>query len=264
MRSGESMLSTRSRIVRAACLAALVLPFGAAHAQRPAAPAPAPTTPAKPDAAPEADDGDLARKAEIMNSPRWRRAIFELGEWLSAQEIYTPQQVRNIKADFNRRVAKMSSFELEYLLEDLDTKFKVLDTPEAKDARQWVGQYLSAMSDQKRAEVLKDVPDVVKMTSAQLQQEVARIEQKRASLQRQQAAFDESRQQLVDRAAAARHDTAAASTAAAAQMQSGAAYSPYRTQQGGGKPPFSDVQGSGMSIGVGPFGAYVGFSLGNF
>ena len=267
MRSGESMLSTRSRLLRVACVACvatLALPFGMAHAQRPAGTPPAPATPAKPDSAPEADDGDLARKAEIMNSPRWRRAIFELGEWLSSQEIYTPQQVRNIKADFNRRVAKMSSFELEYLLEDLDAKFKVLDTPEAKDARQWVGQYLSAMSDQKRAEVLKDVPDVVKMTSAQLQQEVSKIEQKRASLQRQQVAFDEGRQQLVDRAAAARKETAAASTAAASQMQSGAAYSPYRSQQGGGKPPFSDVHGSGISVGVGPFGAYVGFSVGNF
>lgn len=68
--------------------------------------------------------GDLARKAEIMNSNRWRRAIFELGEWLSAQQIYSPQEVRSIKADFNRRVATMSSYELEYLLDDLDAKFK--------------------------------------------------------------------------------------------------------------------------------------------
>jgi hypothetical protein len=44
---------------------------------------------------------------------------------------------------------------------------------------------------------------------------------------------------------------------------SGPAYSPYRSQ-GGGKPPFSDAHGSGMSIGVGPFGAYVGFNVGNF
>jgi len=264
MKSGEPMLTTLSRTVRAACVAVLALPLAPAHAQRPATPAPAPAAGEKTATQADADDGDLARKAEIMNSPRWRRAIFELGEWLSAQQIYTPHEVRNIKADFNRRVAKMSSFELEYLLEDLDAKFKVLDTPEAKDARQWVGQYLSAMSDQKRAEVLKDVPDVVKMTSAQLQQEVVRIEQKRASLQRQQAAFDESRQQLVSRAADARHETAAASIAAAAQTQSGVSYSPYSSQQGGGKLPFSDVHGSGMSVGVGPFGAYVGFSLGNF
>jgi len=228
-------------------------------AQQPAAPAKAASTKAADD-----DDGDLARKAEIMNSPRWRRAIFELGEWLSSQQLYTPQEVHNIKADFNRRVAGMSSYELEYLLEDLDSKFKILETPEAKDARQWVGQYLSVMSDSKRAEVLKDVPDVVTMSSAQLQQEIDKIEQKKASLQQRQAAFDSSRQQLVERAQAARQATAAASNSAAASAQSGVSYSPYRGNQGGGKPPFSDAKGSGMSVGVGPWGAYVNMNVGNF
>ena len=243
----------------AAIMAAVITAWNADAAEpasQPAAPADAQAT--------AADPGDIARKAEIMNSERWRRAIFELGEWLSAQQIYTPEEVRRIKANFNRRVAAMSSYELDYLLDDLDAKFKILDTPEAKDARNWVGQYLSVMSDQKRAEVLKDVPDVVTMSSGQLQQEIQRIEQRRAALQQQQAAFDQGRRQLVDQAAAARQATAAASNAAAAQMQSGGvSMSPYRSQ-GGGKPPFSDVKGSGMSVGVGPFGAYVNFNVGNF
>lgn len=237
----------------------LTIPHPPAQGQ----PAATPKQPAA-DAKADDDDGDLARKAEIMNSPRWRRAIFELGEWLSTQQIYSPQEVRNIKADFNRRVAAMSSYELEYLLDDLDAKFKIIDTPEAKDAKQWLGQYLSVMSDRKRAEVLKDVPDVVKMSAAQLQQEITRIEQKRTGLQQRQDAFDQGRQQLVDRAQAARQATAAASNAAAARAQSGTSFSPYRSGQGGGKPPFADVQGSGMSVGVGPWGAYVGFNVGNF
>jgi hypothetical protein len=224
-----------------ACLA--VTPLAGARVA--AADPPAAAAPAAP--ANDADD-DIVRKAQIMNSQRWRRAIFELGEWLAAQQIYTTDEVRRIKATFNRRVAGMSSYELEYLLDDLDSKFKILDTPEAKDARSWVGQYLSAMSDRKRAEVLKDVPDVVTMSASQ----------------QRSAAFDQSRQQLVDRAAAARQQTASASANAAAQA--GAAYSPYRSggQGGGGKPPFSDVKGSGMSVGAGPFGAYVNFNVGNF
>ena len=229
----------------------------------PAAAKPTSATPATP--ATDENDGDLARKMEIMNSPRWRRAIFELGEWLSSQQIYTPPEVHNIKADFNKRVTRMSSYELDYLLDDLEAKFKILDTAEAKDARQWVGQYLSVMSDQKRAEALKDVPDVVRMSSSQLQQEIDKIEQQRSTLQQQQAAFNESRQQLVDRAQSARQQTAAASAAAAAQMQSGSSFSPYRGQsQGGGKLPFSDAKGSGMSVGVGPFGAYVNMNVGSF
>jgi FtsZ-binding cell division protein ZapB len=233
-----------------------------------AAKAPFTTTPEEPKATANDDDGDsdLEKKVAIMNSSRWRRAIFELGEWLSAQAIYTPTQVRNIKADFNHKVEKMSSHDLEYLLDDLDAKFKVLDTPEAQDARSWVAQYLSVMSDQKRAEALKDVPNVVTMTAGQLQLEIQKIEQKRGALQQQQAAFDEGRQQLVQRAQDARQQTASAS-AAAMSRTGGVSYSPYRSGGGGGgggKPPFSDVQGSGMSITSGPFGAYVSMNLGGF
>ncbi|NCX99953.1 MAG: hypothetical protein EBX35_15615, partial [Planctomycetia bacterium] len=170
----------------------------------------------------QATPEDAARKVEIMSGERWRRAIFELGEWLSAQQIYSPQEVSRIKADFNRRVAGMSSYELEYLLDDLDAKFKVLETPEARDAKAWLGQYLSAMSDQRRAEALRDVPDVVTMTSAQLQDEINRIEQKRVALQQRQQAFDQSRDVLVQQADANRQQTAAAAAAAMAQTRSSA------------------------------------------
>lgn len=249
---------SRSPLPLVAALLAAWLGGHAAAAEPAAPPSPVPAA--------DADDpGDIARKAEIMNSERWRRAIFELGEWLSAQEIYTPDEVRRIKSNFNRRVAAMSSYELDYLLDDLDAKFKVLETPEARDAKAWLGQYLSAMSDQRRAEALRGVPDVVTMTSGQLQQEIDRIEQKRTSLQQRQQAFDQGRRQLVDQAAAARQATAAASNAAAARMQSGGvSMSPYRSNQGGGQPPFADVKGSGMSVSAGPFGAYVNFNVGNF
>ncbi|NDC53710.1 MAG: hypothetical protein EBZ74_05320 [Planctomycetia bacterium] len=226
-----------------------------------AAQPPAPAGDPPPDVA--APQDDAAKKAELLRSPRWRRAVFELGDWLDTQQIYPPKQIVKIKSDFNHRVARMSSYELEYLLEDLEQKFKVMDSPEAKDARAWVGQYLSAMSDRKREEVLKDIPDVVKMSSGELSQEIQKIEAKRQSLQRQQAAFDQTRQQLVEQAREARQLTAQAAAAAAAQANSAPAYSPYRSD-GGGKPPFSDSHGGGMSIGVGPWGAYVGFSVGNF
>ncbi len=211
---------------------------------------------------------DLAAKSALLQSPRWRRAIFELGEWLSTQKIYPPKEVQRIKADFNAKVMKMSSHELEYLLDDLEAKFKVMDTPEAQEARAWVGQYLSAMSNHRRAEAIKDVPNVVDMTAGQLSQEIEKIERTRQALKDRQAAFDEGRQLLVTEAEANRKATADASVAATAKMNSGPSYSPYRSNGGGsagGSPPFANAHvGSGMSIGVGPMGAYVGFSLGNF
>jgi hypothetical protein len=265
MRRRPAGLTPPAAAVLAAAL--LVVPFlaPAGAADPPAAPGKGSTERTMPS---QATPEDAARKVEIMSGERWRRAIFELGEWLSSQQIYSPQEVRQIKADFNRRVAGMSSYELEYLLDDLDAKFKVLETPEARDAKAWLGQYLSAMSDQRRAEALRDVPDVVTMTSSQLEQEINRIEQKRVSLQQRQQAFDQSRDVLVQQAATNRQQTAAAAAAAMAQTRSSASFSPYRTGGGGGgggaKPPFSDAKGSGMSVGVGPWGAYVSFNTGSF
>lgn len=256
---------TRPAAVLAAAILAVVVVARAGAADPAPDPGKGPTERTMPS---QATPEDAARKVEIMSGERWRRAIFELGEWLSSQQIYSPQEVGRIKADFNRRVAGMSSYELEYLLDDLDAKFKVLETPEARDAKAWLGQYLSAMSDQRRAEALRDVPDVVTMTSSQLEQEINRIEQKRMSLQQRQQAFDQSRDVLVQQAAANRQQTAAAAAAAMAQTRSSASFSPYRTGGGGGgggaKPPFSDAKGSGMNVGVGPFGAYVSFSTGSF
>ncbi len=212
-------------------------------------------------------ESDLARKTEVMHSSRWRRAIFELSEWLSSQEIYSPKEVSRIKSDFNRRVEKMSSYDVEYLLEDLETKFKVIDSPEAQEARAWVGQYMSAMSDRKRHELLKDLPDVVNMTAGQLSQEIEKIEQKRSQLQQRQSAFDQGRQTLVDQAQISRQQTAQAAAAAVAQMNSSPSYSPYRSQGGGGaggKLPFADSKGSGMTLTSGVFGASVSMNIGSF
>jgi hypothetical protein len=226
----------------------------AADPAQPAAAPAAPNTGASNTGDQEKDD--LIRKSEIMNSPRWRRAVFELGEWLSSQVIYTPEQVNRIKVDFNRRVAKMSSYELEYTLDDLDEKFKVIDTPEARDVRAWVGQYLSVLSDQKRAQVLRDVPNVVTMSAGQLQQELAILQQQRAAGQQRQADFSRGRDTMVQMAESSRAETAKASAAAMAQAR--ASFSPYRSG-GSGKTPFSDAQTGATTRGI--FGG-MGFGFG--
>jgi hypothetical protein len=89
----------------------------------------------------------------------------------------------------------------------------------------------------------------------------------RIELKDRQVAFDSGRKVLADVAAANRKATADASLAATSKMNSSTSYSPYRSNSGGsgGSPPFANARvGSGMSIGIGPWGAYVGMSLGNF
>ena len=201
------------------------------------------------------DDGELARKADILHSPRWQRAITELGSWLTTQSVYTPAEVQRIKVQFNARVEAMSSFELEYILDSISAKLQLLDTPEARDAKAWLGEYLSAMSDARRAQALRSVPHILDMSAAQLWQEIQRIDSKRAVLQQRQQGVEARQSAMADRAAAGRQATSSASREAAARMRAAPAHSPYRT--GGGSPPFSDVPPRRSSIGVGPMGAFI-------
>lgn len=202
------------------------------------------------------DDGDLARKADIMHGPRWRRAIAEFGGWLDSQAIYSPTQVRRIKSQFNERVAAMSSYELEYLLDSLAAKLELLDTPEARDAKAWLGEYLFAMSDARRAAELRKLPNLLDMNATQLWQEIQRIDRLRATLQQRQQGSDARQEVLAARASAGRQTTAAASQAAAARARSAPAHSPYR--QGGGSAPFSDVQRRPPLV-IHGFGGFMGF-----
>lgn len=201
------------------------------------------------------DDGEFARKADIMHGPRWQRAIAELGSWLATQTVYPPAEVQRIKIQFNDRVASMSSYELEYLLESVAAKLEVLDTPEGRDAKAWLGEYLSVMSDARRAQTLQNIPNILDMNAAQLWQQIERIDAQRTALQQRQQGVEARQGVLADRAAAGRRATSAASRDAAAQRRAAPAHSPYR--RGGGSPPFSDIPPRRMSIGVGVFGACI-------
>lgn len=200
-------------------------------------------------------DCDLVRKADIMHGAQWQRAIAELGGWLATQTVYPPAEVRRIKVRFNEQVAAMSSYEIEYLLDSVEQKMRLLDTPEARDAKAWLGEYLSAMSDARRARELRNVPNLLDMNAAQLWEEIQRIDRMRGGLQQRQQGVTSRQNALVDRAAANRQASADAARATAERLRAAPAQAP--TRQGGGKPPFSDVPQRRMSIGVGPMGAFI-------
>ena len=207
------------------------------------------------DAVPGSGECDLARKADIMHGAEWQRVIAELGGWLATQTVYPPAEVRRIKVRFNERVAAMSSYELEYLLDSIDEKMRLLDAPGARDAKAWLGEYLSAMSDARRAQELRNVPNLIDMTAAQLREEILRIDRMRGSLQQRQQGVAARQNVLVDRATEGRQASADAARATAERLRAAPAQAPAR--QGGGKPPFSDAPQRRMSIGVGPMGAFI-------
>lgn len=225
-----------------------------------------PTPRSEPPSAPRAPvtaADDRVRKAELLASERWRRAVFEFNAWLDAQPVYTPEQVRRIRGELADRVAAMSSFEVEYLMETLDAKLTVLDSPAARDARGWLGSYLAVMSDAKRAEVLRDVPDILDMTAAELEAAVQDVEARRDEVERAH-----------DDAVAARRSfgrfrqaTSEAESAERARLSAvrgdGHSFSPYR-----GPPvaptPFADAYETPSAVGVGPWGSYLAFPVGAF
>ncbi|MGD9721084.1 MAG: hypothetical protein AB7O59_03400 [Pirellulales bacterium] len=231
-------------------------------AQRAAAPpsAKAAATPAT-GVHPAAAVDDAARKSEILSSQRWRRAMFELNEWLGSQRIYTPEQVARIKADFSAKVKRLSAEELGFMLDDMDAKFKVLETPQAQDARAWVAQYLSILSDKKRAEVVGKMPNLATMTAPQLEQQIAAIEGRRAAAQQQQAQV----QQLRDSAPnpwAQNTKLAEEAYIRDHSVQTGGYSSPYRSPSF--ERPFENVKtGPDMGMYVSPYGG-VGLILGGF
>jgi hypothetical protein len=226
-------------------------------APRPASPpAQAPAAPAKPAATGAAAEAEAAKKAAILNSSRWRRMMFELNEWYTVQPFYDKKQVEQLKANVAASVAKMTSSELEFMLEDMDAKFKLINSPEAQEARNWIGHYLTMASGKKREEMLKELPNLATMTAAQMQREVEKLEQQRAAQQRNQQASDEIRQAQVNNQLAA--DRAAQQAYIRQQNQPRAAYySPYRAPAAGGKPPYSDVHlGPSMQYYIGSYGRF--------
>jgi hypothetical protein len=136
---------------------------------------------------------DAEQKTTILESDCWRRAMFERNEWLRVQSVFSPDEVARIKADFADRVDQMSAKELQFVLSDLEAKFRILDSREAREVRAWLGNYLSIISDRRRDELLKMIPDFATMNSVQLQQTIDRLGQRRDVRVRQQDALQQVR-----------------------------------------------------------------------
>lgn len=228
-----------------------------------AAPAPQPPADAAASAKAPADSDEheeASRRAAVLASSRWRRAMHELDEWLAAQPVYSADRVRGIKADLAARVASMSSYELEYLLDQLDEKLSVLDSPSAREARDWLGRYLAVMADDRRAELLADVPSVLDLSAAELTTRLADLEAKRAAVQRAARQSLQTRRELATLVRADRKAVDAERARLAREARDRVAFSPYRGQPTD-DPPFADSYDSPTVVGVGPWNAFFARSL---
>jgi len=137
-------------------------------------------------------DSQEKQRRQILESERWRRAQRNFNEWLSVQQIYTPEQIESVKSELAERIANMTPRELEDFLKDMEERLAVLTSPDAEDARHWLAQFF-AVARNPEAQLGRSRPDVLNMTASQIRQELLWLQQHREARQQTQAAFDRSR-----------------------------------------------------------------------
>jgi hypothetical protein len=151
-------------------------------------PATSPAGGAQPQAAP------ATARRKILASREWRETVHAFNEWLSAQKIYSRSEVSKIRSELNHKVAKMSAGQLREFLKDTEEKMKVLTSKEAEEARTWLAQRMAVEVRASSTELQESKPDVVHMTSAQLEENLKQIEAQRAGVRQTQRGFDSGRQ----------------------------------------------------------------------
>ena len=178
-----------------------------------------------------ADPQDAARR-QILESDRWRKAGDTLNEWLSVQQVYSPDQVAAIKAELKEKIAKMSPQELEKLLSEMEARLAVLSSPEAADARVWLAQFLATARNPEQL-LGRSRPDLINMSAEEIREEIEWLQQHRGSRQQAQTAFEQGRALQVQ----------SAQQTQAARTQAQNVPSRAATNNAGARSPFAPLSG---------------------
>jgi hypothetical protein len=149
-------------------------------------------------AAGSATEPDTARPGEaerrrVVESPEWRAMQHGLKEWLSIQQVYTPSQLRKVKANLNAKVSRMSADQLIEFMADMNAKLRILMGKQAEQFRLWAEQKLSTQVNLTDEQLKEMRPDVLEMTSAQLQEKLDEWQQQRQMTLANQKAFSQNR-----------------------------------------------------------------------
>jgi hypothetical protein len=142
---------------------------------------------------------DAEETAAILASDRWRNVEREFSQWLSVQVVYTPEQAEQMKAKLASQIQQMSAAELKSFLDEWDAKLKLLLGKDAVEAREWLAQNLAVMADGYRKQFMQrlGLSDTSSMTAAQIEEAIIRVRAERLSREQESAAFERSRQALV-------------------------------------------------------------------
>ena len=105
-------------------------------------------------------------------------------------------------------------------------------SPESKEARAWIGRFLSVQAIYSEEDLKKIRPEIEKMTASEIQAQIEVIKRKQAGMRRQSVASNQIRQQQLK--SIRQGQSAAATARAGARSRSASSatqYSPYTPRQ---------------------------------
>jgi hypothetical protein len=170
---------------------------------RQTAPAATKSAPAAPRQAPAAaksappSSAELAAREQILKSDEWRDVLTMFDTWLSKQTLYDAEQVARTRQRLEIGIKRMTSTQLQRFVTEMNAKLEVLKSDHATDAQDYLNETLSVASEAYARKVRQQLPDVLSMNAAQIDQKLAAITSKRAATAKMQKTFDNSRQRMV-------------------------------------------------------------------
>ncbi|HEY1601954.1 MAG TPA: hypothetical protein VGG64_20295 [Pirellulales bacterium] len=138
-----------------------------------------------------------AAREEILHSEDWQQMIAQFHKWLDTQKMYDASQVKQIKARLEVGIKRMTAIQLQRFLAGMHEKLDTLSGQRAIDAEAYLTETLSVASPVYARKIRQQLPDVLSMTAAQVDQKLASFAVKQQSSAQLQKSFNAARQQQI-------------------------------------------------------------------
>src|SRR5262245_25435581 len=109
-------------------------------------------------------------------SDAWQQTLHGFDEWADVQQIYTPQQVAEMRRKVVDNASSLAPAESDQFRGEINAKLHVLLSAEARDARKWLNETLAVASDSYAKKVRAQLPDVAHESASQLQADLDAFE----------------------------------------------------------------------------------------
>jgi len=198
----------------------------------------------------------LTASTNAPANPMWAHVMQQFDEWAAVQQIYTPDQVRQWRAQILSKASSLPAADGQRFAQDLNAKLQVMLGAEARDARKWLAETLAVASEAYAKQIKAGLPDPQTMSAAQIQARLDNFEGREANVKQYEAGLQKTRQMQVQVAEANERSQEAANAAAwqGGGNLYGSAYHP-----GGNQRTYGRYVSPARSMGYGGFLGYGGF-----